>query len=46
MPVNSAARVGEHEALTWKFSNRTLSAASRSTFGVANNGWPVHFQSP
>ena len=34
-PVSSAARVGEHSGVTWKFVYRRPSAARRSMFGVS-----------
>ena len=34
-PVSSAARVGEHNAVVWKFENRRPSVASASNVGVA-----------
>ena len=34
-PVSSAARVGEHSGVTWKFVYCRPLAASRSMFGVS-----------
>ena len=34
-PVSSAARVGEHNGVTWKLLNCSLSAARASMFGVS-----------
>ena len=34
-PVSSAARVGEHIGVTWKFVHCTPAAASASMFGVS-----------
>jgi hypothetical protein len=37
LPVSSAARVGEHSGVTWKFVKRSPPAASSSMFGVTRS---------